>query len=75
MIARRDKAEELRLKAEACLRLADLAGADDAIRKAIWLRRADQWNELATKALRKANKERPLRNRQSADARQRPTHD
>jgi hypothetical protein len=62
-----DEAAELRLKAEACRRLADLAGAADPVRKALWLTRADQWNELADKAAKKARKMGPRANRQSAD--------
>ena len=65
-----NEAAELRLKAEACQRLADLTG-----RKIFWLTRADHWNELAAKAARKARKIHPTRNRQSADARERPTRD
>lgn len=57
----------LRQKAAACQRLADLAGAADPMRQALWLTRAEQWNELAAIAVKKANKARRLRNRQSAD--------
>lgn len=41
----------LRLKAEACRRLADLT--EDAEREALWLKRASDWEELATKTERK----------------------
>ncbi len=70
-----NEAAVLRLKAEACQRLADLAGTADPIRKALWLTRGDQWTELAAKADKKANKKRRPRSRQSADARERPTPD
>lgn len=43
-----DRAAELRLKAEACRRLAELC--DDSAREAVWLERADHWEHLATKA-------------------------
>jgi hypothetical protein len=43
-----DNAAQLRLKAEACRRLADLT--EDAERKTIWLVRADHWERLAAKA-------------------------
>ena len=36
-----DKAAQLRLKAEACRRLAELC--DDAARAVLWLDRADRW--------------------------------
>lgn len=51
-----DEAAELRLKAEACRRLADLAAAADPVRKALWLTRADQWNELADKAAKRSRR-------------------
>jgi len=38
----------LRLKAEACRRLADLFV--EAVRKALWTERAYYWEQLATKA-------------------------
>ena len=69
-----NEAAVLRLKAEACQRLADLA-APDPTRKTFWLTRADQWNVLATKADKKARKIGPRRNRQSADPSERPTPD
>jgi hypothetical protein len=40
----------LRLKAEACRRLADTS--EDVMRQALWLDRADHWNQLAKKAER-----------------------
>jgi hypothetical protein len=43
-----DKAAQLRLKAEACRRLAELC--DDAERGALWLERADHWENFAIKA-------------------------
>jgi hypothetical protein len=50
----RDAAAELRLKAEACRRLADMAAAaDDPVREALWLTRADHWEELAIDAAKK----------------------
>jgi len=70
-----NEAVVLRLKAAACERLADLADATDPTRKNFWLTRADQWNELAVKAVRKANKKRRPKNRQSADPSERPTPD
>ena len=66
-----NEAAALRLKAEACQRLADLA-APDPTRMTFWLTRADQWNELATKADKKARKIGPRRNGQSADIRNSP---
>jgi hypothetical protein len=39
---------QLRRKAEACRRLADMS--EDADRKAMWLERADYWEQLALKA-------------------------
>ena len=51
-----DEAAELRLKAEACRRLADLAAAADPVRKALWLTRADQWKELAAEAAKKSRR-------------------
>jgi hypothetical protein len=63
-----NEAAVLRLKAEACQRLADLAGATDPLRKALWLARADQWNALAAQAVKKANKARQPRNRQIDEA-------
>jgi len=54
-----DKAAELRMKAEACRRLADMS--DDALQKAIWLERADDWEGLAKKAERAAAKRKPRR--------------
>jgi hypothetical protein len=38
----------LRMRAEACRRLADIA--DDEANKALWLKRADHWEEMAAKA-------------------------
>jgi hypothetical protein len=38
----------LRLKAEACRRLADMF--EEAERKALWIERAGQWEQLAIKA-------------------------
>lgn len=70
-----NEATVLHLKAAACQRLADLAGTADPTRKTFWLTRSDQWNALAAKAVKKANKARPPRNRQSADARECPTPD
>jgi len=67
-----NEAAALRLRAEACQRLADLAGPTDPIRKALWLTRADQWDVLATEAAKKARKIGPRRNRQSADIRNSP---
>lgn len=43
-----DQSASLRLKGEACRRLADLS--DNAERKAVWLKRADEWDELARNA-------------------------
>jgi hypothetical protein len=43
-----DEAAQLRMKAEACRRLAELS--DDFAREALWLRRADHWEQLATEA-------------------------
>lgn len=40
-----DSPSQLRMKAEACRRLADLA--DDVDRKDLWLKRADDWEQLA----------------------------
>jgi hypothetical protein len=39
---------ELRQKAEACRRLADIS--ESAERKALWLKRADEWEKLAIEA-------------------------
>jgi hypothetical protein len=39
---------QLRLKAEACRRLADMS--ENVMREALWLDRADYWEQLATKA-------------------------
>jgi hypothetical protein len=47
-----DDAAELRRKAEACRRLADLS--DNAKRKALWLERADNWEGLAIKAAKQS---------------------
>ena len=44
-----DDPAQLRLKAEACRRLAEIAD-DDAERKAIWTERANYWDQLARKA-------------------------
>jgi hypothetical protein len=44
-----DEPAQLRLKAEACRRLADISD-DRTERKALWLKRADDWEELARKA-------------------------
>jgi hypothetical protein len=43
-----DEAAQLRLKTEACRRLAELF--DDSAREAVWLQRADHWEQLAIKA-------------------------
>jgi hypothetical protein len=43
-----DDLAQLRRKAEACRRLADMS--EDAKRKAMWLERADHWEQLAVKA-------------------------
>lgn len=43
-----DEAAQLRRKAEACRRLADMS--EEVERKVIWLERADYWEELAAKA-------------------------
>jgi hypothetical protein len=43
-----DDPAELRRKAEACRRLADMSEA--AERKALWLQRADEWEQRARKA-------------------------
>ena len=45
----------LRLKAEACRRLADMFV--EAVRKALWTERADHWEQLATKAEEQPPKE------------------
>lgn len=45
-----DKKANLRLKAEACRRLADMA--EDAARKAQWLDRVDYWEQVAMKGAR-----------------------
>jgi hypothetical protein len=42
-----NEAAVLRLKAEACQRLAELTGTTDPMRKALRLTRADQWNALS----------------------------
>lgn len=52
-----DDLAQLRLKAEACRRLADLA--EDAERKALWLKRADDWEQLATKAAKPPRSRKP----------------
>jgi hypothetical protein len=51
-----DEVAEHRLKAEACRRLADLSEED--ARKALWIERADYWEELAVKAA-KAQRQKP----------------
>jgi hypothetical protein len=43
-----DHSTELRQKAEACRRLADIS--ESAERKALWLKRADEWEKLAIAA-------------------------
>lgn len=43
-----DEPAQLRLKAEACRRLADMH--EDAKGKALWTERANHWEQLATKA-------------------------
>jgi len=43
-----DESALLHLKAEACRRLADIE--DDLERKALWLNRAEEWEQHATKA-------------------------
>jgi D-hexose-6-phosphate mutarotase len=50
-------AAQLRLKAEAYRRLADIA--EDAYRKALWVERARHWEELAAKAERQPQHRRP----------------
>ena len=45
-----DEVAQHRLKAEACRRLADLC--KDAKPKALWIERADRWEELAAKAVK-----------------------
>jgi hypothetical protein len=52
-----DAAAQLRLKAEACRRLADIA--EDAYRKALWVERARHWEELAAKAEKQSQHRRP----------------
>lgn len=54
-----DEPAQLRQKAEVCRRLADMA--DDAGRKALWLERADHWEQLATKAPKQPNRRSPPR--------------
>ncbi len=46
-----DNAAQLRMKAEACRRLAELT--EDAERNTFWLLRADHWERLAAKAERR----------------------
>lgn len=46
-----DDPAQLRLKAEACRRLADIT--DDAEREALWLKRAIDWEQLAMKIEKK----------------------
>jgi hypothetical protein len=48
----KDDVAQLRMKAEACRRLADLT--EDAARRTIWLARADHWEQLAAKTEKKA---------------------
>jgi hypothetical protein len=43
-----DAPDQLRLKAEACRRLADIT--EDAQRKALWIERGDYWEQVAAKA-------------------------
>jgi hypothetical protein len=52
-----DDPAQLRLKAEACRRLADLA--EDAQRKALWIERADHWEQLAAKATKRPQQQKP----------------
>jgi hypothetical protein len=43
-----DDPAQFRLKAKACRRLADIA--EDEQRRALWIERADHWEQLAAKA-------------------------
>jgi hypothetical protein len=52
-----DDPVQLRLKAEACRRLADLA--EDLQRKALWIERADHWDRLAAKTAEPPQQPRP----------------
>lgn len=52
-----DEASQLRMKAEASRRLADLS--DDAERKMLWLERADHWAQLAIKAAKQPQRRKP----------------
>jgi hypothetical protein len=45
-----DDPAQLRLKAEACRRLADMA--EDAQRKILWIERAEYWDKLAIKTVK-----------------------
>jgi hypothetical protein len=46
-----DDPAQLRLKAEACRRLAEMP--ENAERKDLWLKRADDWDQLANEAEKK----------------------
>jgi hypothetical protein len=52
-----DDPAQLRLKAEACRRLADMA--EDAQRKALWTERAHHWEQLAAKAAKRPQQRKP----------------
>jgi hypothetical protein len=49
-----DDPAQLRLKAEACRRLAEMT--EDEQRKALWIRRATHWDELAAEAAKQQRK-------------------
>jgi hypothetical protein len=49
-----DDAAKLRLRAEACRRLADLE--ENSRRKALWIERGDEWERLAEKAAKQERK-------------------
>lgn len=55
-----DEAAQLRLKAEACRRLADISN-DRTERRALWLKRAGDWEQLASKAEKQLRVKRRLR--------------
>jgi hypothetical protein len=52
-----DEAALLRLKAEACRRLADIA--EDEYRKALWIERAHHWEQLAAKTEKQPRRQKP----------------
>jgi hypothetical protein len=52
-----DDPAHLRLRAEACRRLADLE--EDQQRKALWIERAEYWRELAVKAAKQGRPQKP----------------